>query len=505
MIKLVFNSTAQTGAASKRSGVILLFLALLVTLNLANSSPAAAQGPQDDHTVFLPLVIKGNGGAGPGPTPQPVRGAFFVEPPKRTANAAIAVDKQGGMHLAYNDFLPDTEHPVAVYLTCLPAADCTKLANWNGVSMLDFVNEVQLALTPAGQPRLLIRINSTNVALGNDYYYAACDQNCTAGNQWNFTYLTTTSGMASAPMEEVDAPQRSFALDPQGRPRFVYLDNTAPNHRGTFYAYCDEQCLDRAFWFETKISLSNDPFYEHYYYPSLAFTNQGQPRVVGDGLYLLQGQPLGIYYLACDSNCDDSSNWQRVRLFDRGSGANVSWDLEMNGSSPRLAFYEGAQLGGAGDTLYYTWCNSDCLNGDSWQGINLGLAQSDGQHPDLELDTQARPRLAYALYNAGGLGYSWCTGNCESAGGAWQHQTVETRANLYTVWPVAYPPHCSGGLWDGLMPSLALDGAGNPRIAYDTTYRAQCWYDDPYDNEPQPVYKFHVIARAVRVNYFPQP
>lgn len=461
--------------------------------------PARAQGP----TVFLPLVVKSGGTTQP--PPQPVQGAFFVEPNTRTANAAIAVDKQGGMHLAYSYFLPDTENPAAVYRYCSQPANCATLANWPGVQMLNFVNEVQLALTPSGQPRLLVRTNSTSASPGDDYYYAACDQNCTDPSRWGLTYLATTSGMAAVTTEDVNTPQRSFALDPQGRPRFVYLDNTGPDHRGTYYAYCNEQCLDPNFWFETKISLSNDPFYEHYYYPSLAFTSQGQPRVVGDGLYLLQGQPLGIYYLACDSNCHLSGNWQRVRLFERGSGVYVSWDLEMSGSSPRLAFYEGAMLGGAGDALYYAWCNSNCLNAGSWQRKNLGLTKPDGRHPDLELDPQGRPRIAYALYNAGGLGYSRCTGACESASGAWQHQTVETRANLHTAWPVAYPPNCSGGLWDGLTPSLGLDGAGNPRFAYDITYHAQCWYDDPYDNDPVPVYRFHLIQRAVRVRYFPQP
>jgi len=503
-MKPIFNPIAQTWAVTKRLVAILLLLTLLAALNLAETSPAVAQEP-GDSTVFLPLITKGGNTPGPGPAPQPIQGAFFVQPTTRTGSAAMAVDKQGGMHLGYDYFLPDTEHPAAIYLYCpSQSTDCANLANWNGVSMLDFVNEVQLALTPAGQPRLLVRRNATNV-IGHDYFYAACDQNCTDPGKWSVTYLTTTSGTASVTSEDVNTPQRSFALDPQGRPRFVYLDNTAPDHRGTFYAYCDDLCTDASHWFETKISLSNDPFYEFYYYPSLAFTNQGQPRVVGDGLYLLQGQPLGIYYLACDSNCENSNNWQRAYLFDRGSGVNVSWDLEMYGNSPRLAFYEGAQLGGAGDTLFYAWCNGNCLNAANWQRRNLGLAWSDGRHPDLEIDANGRPRIAYALYNSGGLGYSWCTGNCESAGGVWQHREVETRAKLHTLWPVAYPPNCSGGLWDGLTPSLALDAAGNPRIAYDTAYHAQCWYDDPYDNDPQPTYKFHLIAHSVRVNFFPQP
>lgn len=41
----------------------------------------------------------------------------------------------------------------------------------------------------------------------------------------------------------------------------------------------------------------------------------------------------------------------------------------------------------------------------------------------------------------------------------WQHQVVETRADLLASWPVFYPPHCDGELWDGLTPSLALNGA----------------------------------------------
>jgi hypothetical protein len=310
--------------------------------------------------------------------------------------------------------------------------------------------------------------------------------------------------MASFETEDIRTPQRSFALDSKGRPRFVYLDNT-PGHRGTFYAYCDDTCTDAALWFETQIDRGNDPWYESYYYPSLAFTNLDQPRIVADGGYLVNNAPLGIYYLACDGDCHDRSNWAHVYLFERGSESYVSWDLELNGAQPRLAFYEGSKLGGAGNILYYAWCNTTCLNQANWQRLNLGLGSLNGKHPDLELDGQGRPRLAYVLGNGSGVGYLWCQGNCESVQGQWQQKVVDTSATLEQKYPVARPSFCDAGLWDSLAPVLALDSAGNPRIAFDAAYRTRCLYDyDPNDGFP-PVRDFWQLWHSVRVNYFPQP
>jgi hypothetical protein len=183
----------------------------------------------------------------------------------------------------------------------------------------------------------------------------------------------------------------------------------------------------------------------------------------------------------------------------------MSYDIALDKDGrPRVAFYQGALAGGQGERLFYIWCNGGCLDGGNWAGSNLGLAQRDGQGLDLALDTAGRPRLAYALYNAGGLGYSWCDSNCEAPDAVWQHRVVESRANLLAAWSVAYPPHCNAGLWDGLTPSLALDGDGQPRIAYDTTYYARCIYN-PDTGEWKPWQEFNLVWRAVRVNYFPQP
>jgi hypothetical protein len=211
-----------------------------------------------------------------------------------------------------------------------------------------------------------------------------------------------------------------------------------------------------------------------------------------------------MYYLACDTACNNRDNWQRVYLFDRGSENRVSWDLEMDGNRPRLAFYEGSQLGGGGDVLYYAWCDNNCLTKAGWQRRNLGLGSSNGKHPDLELDQQGRPRLAFIAQSGFSVNYAWCNNGCQSAQAQWQQRVVDTATGLDQAYPLARPPHCDAGLWDSMTPVLALDPAGNPSIAYDAAYHTRCWYDDPNDNQG-PFLDFWQLWHSVRVNYFPQP
>ncbi|MEZ4581162.1 MAG: hypothetical protein R3A10_05855 [Caldilineaceae bacterium] len=120
----------------------------------------------------------------------------------------------------------------------------------------------------------------------------------------------------------------------------------------------------------------------------------------------------------------------------------------------------------------------------------------NGQEPDLALDGAGRPRIAYADYDVGGLGYAWCDGDCTTAAG-WQHVNVETSA-------------VGAGVAGGLSAPLrrravgrhdAVAGAGSrglPWVAYDTVYNARCWYNDD-SGIWEPDYRFHLVMRAVRV------
>lgn len=437
---------------------------------------------------------------------------FFVDSRWRTSSAAIAVDDNGGNHLAFHYYEPiiqGEERPTyAVYLYC--AARCEDGDQWAGVALLDNVNEVQLQLTSDGKPRLLIRTGSQVYPNGKDFYYAACDQACTTLEGWVVTYVLSSGNTAAIELQDDAQPQRSFALDPSDRPRFVYLDynfQREPDHLGAFYVFCDAQCTEQSNWAEARFTdVVTTPFaWETAYYMALAFTPAGQPRIATAEFFPLDGGESTVAYFECNADCELAHPWARMQLYARGGGAEPSVDLEIDANgNPHLAFYQEALMDGEGKRLLYASCTVDnCQDARNWNGLDLGLGFGNGQEPDLALDAQGRPRIAYALSN-GGLGYSWCNANCESAASDWQHRTLESEPDLQAAWPVAHPPHCDAGIWSSLTPVLVLDGAGQPHVAFDATYHARCWYDEnPNDNIP-PNSRMEQVMRAVRVIIFTQ-
>ncbi len=509
-------------------GTLLAALSLAVWIAVYPIPIAQAAAVAQPYDIFLPLTLTGSA-TDPGDEPgdddpgdddpgdeepeEPVAAnALFLDEEIQSGSADIAIDPQGGVHTAFYFYqeVEGVDTPVMIYLYCAgPIDTCGNVGSgkWSGITAFSNVYEVQLELTAQGRPRILVRASSSDGS-GSDYIYLECNQNCTDPEQWAGDVVISTSGTAVWDVTHIDMPQRYFALDPQGRPRFVYFNRNfivEPDLYGGFYAWCDANCADPANWQTANMTSGWDNEYfdfEPLTYASLTFTPEGNPRVVGE-LDPFEAE-TGIYYFECNGNCGELESWQRARLSDRGQGQYRSWDIALTADGrPRVVYYPAALPNDAGEQLYYASCERNCLNPSNWQHVNLGIGTLDGQGPDLALDAQGRPRVAYAMTNGGGLGYSWCNGNCASAAN-WQHQVVENRTDLYDAWPVAYPPHCDGGIWDGRTPVLHLDADGTVQIAYDTYYNTRCWYDDENDSW-EPIYNFHVIQRAVRVAYFPQP
>jgi hypothetical protein len=472
----LFDKALQRRPAFRRptawTGALALLLALLCILPTLG---APAQ-PSAEYRIYLPLTIKSGK---PSPPPPPAHGGVFITRDTETTGAGAAVDSQGGMHFAYFIYGPLTQNLQAYYSYCpgVPASACANPAGWQTVRLGQRVDEVQLAVTPAGQPRLLIR--SINEVSDRVYTYAACDSRCTQASRWAMAKVATTTDVDTL---EWDLPQRSFALDHQGRPRFVYYTGGlgAPR-KGAFYAYCDAGCTSSSNWSETQISLGDDYDYEIFRSPALAFTRDNQPRLVT--MITMSGEGSAIHYLACDDVCDDPASWQRTYLLERGWGPLASWDLELDGNDrPRVAIYQEGLDDGSGDQLIYGWCDDDCLAEENWHGALVGLPQHDGETPDLELDQQGRPRIAYHAAGAAGLGYLWCNSACETDTAQWQQMIAEDNDALDKTFPLPVPIGCDRAGWSGgFRPTLVLDAHGNPRIGTDAHRLMRCWYEDPED------------------------
>lgn len=448
-----------------------LFLALALALLTATSAPHA-QTPPPGLAVFPVLDWK-------------------------TSHARVAVDAEGGTHLAFFYREPDVANrPThAVYAYC--ATQCDQRTSWQQVGIGDRIREVELELTAAGAPRLLVTAESTVVAGGRDYTYAACDTGCTDPAAWTVTRVAS----ATTPFDGGDAfAQHAFALDSTGAPRFVYYDqNRAAGHAGLFLASCDAQCDDAGQWRELLLTRSNLRGEERAYHPSLAFSPDDRPRVLSADFFAIASTQASLGYLACERYCDDSANWERVVLAPRGTGARASADLAVDaGGSPRIAFYQEALPGGRGQRLVWMACDGGCLQADSWVTLDLGRGAASGQEPDIELDGQGRPWIAFLDAARGGVGITTCDSTCVDLR-RWRFGHVEDHTDLARVWPGGYPQGCGNGAWNAAAPSLVLPSGDAPLVGFDATYHATCLYDEIPEDDIPPVTAPHEIERAVRL------
>jgi hypothetical protein len=127
-----------------------------------------------------------------------------------------------------------------------------------------------------------------------------------------------------------------------------------------------------------------------------------------------------------------------------------------------------------------------CSQPAAWSALNLALPATHGEEGvDLALDGTGRPRIAYHAPIAAGFGlyYAWCDAACATNAAGWQVQKLEASETVNDELPIppwpgcAFPqcnppfPPCTLSTWDsGVRPSLALDGSGNPAIAYDANH-----------------------------------
>ncbi|MCP4356887.1 MAG: hypothetical protein GY796_02580 [Chloroflexi bacterium] len=367
---------------------------------------------------------------------------FFLPYEGSNQVSDIVVDGAGGVHVSYKSKYSVGGITPIYYAYC--ATNCDVFANWTTVTVGDARLGVAaaLAVTPAGQPRLVWYYQQTTLGDG-DYIYAACDVNCLDAANWSQVTVATTKSSS----------RRNLTLTPQGQPRFVYTDiSSFPPHKGLFYAYCDVNCTVLANWSETQINAATE-----FYDIDLIADSAGKLHL----LYNFDNSTAE--YVQCAADCDNPANWIGEQLYAIGLEADLSLAITDN-NQPRFAIYTGS----LDHQTYYAWCDTDCATSTtSWQNWGVGLADYEGEELDLALDGQNRPHLVYHSQNLS-LGYAACTADCDSTQSVWQNEYVETAAELNVLEPP--PPGCSLSTWDvGERPSIALDNMGISFMSYDAT------------------------------------
>ena len=78
-----------------------------------------------------------------------------------------------------------------------------------------------------------------------------------------------------------------------------------------------------------------------------------------------------------------------------------------------------------------------------WFSDSLALPPNDERTVDLAIDSQNRPRMAFAS-DQENLDYVECTANCESTSSTWQLQHIETGDELDLSDPIPPSGICAG-------------------------------------------------------------
>jgi hypothetical protein len=166
----------------------------------------------------------------------PAAASFFIVPianiDRPTSRPTVKVDAAGGVRVAFTPDSNTTTDPTrpAYYAYC--PANCTSASAFTIVPLGGNVQFANLALDPAGHPRLLLRLAAGNMLA---YQYWACNNACASPGQWTGGAVVYSY---ARPIATGEPFSQAFAVDGQGRVHFVYYDagdGSENSHWGMYY------------------------------------------------------------------------------------------------------------------------------------------------------------------------------------------------------------------------------------------------------------------------------
>ena len=381
---------------------------------------------------------------------------FFFLPsdttgPHNIGKPRIATDPSGGIHVA----VPGRAGGNAYYMYC--PANCTDPAQLATVTLptSGTAANAMIALDASGQPQVLLSAYQAVV-------YATCAGDCRQQSAW-----TTTEILRHDMNADREVTGEAFALDPQGRPRFVmdayraFLGIGQPTAI-TLYVACDTNCHEPASWRQSRMA---DQIWQE---STLRFSADGRAHVAT--VASAEEGDIGGYMTCavdCESGLDDA--WRGLgltwafsdRTVERIDPA-ITLDLTRDGR-PRVMLL-GRDETGARDLSYWACDAADCTVEANWRANWLIDGDDLGAGLDLTLDAQDRPRAAYNADD--NVFLLACDGDClADDDSGWTLLPVDL-AGTIPVDEVIPFHNCNIAAWLLRYPSLALGADGLPRVAY---------------------------------------
>ena len=395
------------------------------------------------------------GGSGGGNVGGGTSARFFLPTgePRNTSAPTVVLDADDGIHTVY----PAYARGGAFYGYC--AASCSGAED---VKVVPFetdgtVHNATIALDGSGKPVVLL-------STMQHVYYATCDGDCSDPDAWTQNVILDLDGDQSV-------SGRAFALDPDGRPRFVMHTTKAYLGIGqktpaTWWVSCDADCDAPDGWSKTKIS---DQMWRG---ATLRYDADGRAHMAMvanvERTESSSGKEMAAYAV-CEADCGGEDSWTGTPLmpafesdFDAVSvPPSISLALTKAGA-PRIVV-----VGMFEDTMKrnitYFACDDRCTS-NGWQGSILSNHEKVGPGLELALDANDKPRFVHTLdYN---IALAFCDeDDCTAEDAKWDLTKVEYGGEMKPdeifLWE-----NCTVGAWFLHSPSLALTKEGRPRVGY---------------------------------------
>ena len=428
------------------TSIALLGLALAACTTSSSNGSSSNGGSNGD----------GNGGPnGDGNSSAPAS-RFFLPTGEAVDNPSaptVEIDGAGGIHTVY----PAYAVGGAYYAYC--PADC---AGENAVKVVRFdtdgtVANAMLALDAEGKPQVLF-------STFQRVYYGACTGDCTTPAGWDVKPILEHGS-------DKEITGEAFALDPQGRPRFLMHTYVAYLGIGqtpyqTELVSCDANCTSADSWKANVIGAV-----ENFESAQLRYDSEGNPHVAAvirmkdeDGAEKLLGA-----YQYCAADCDKPESWTGPALgaafTDHLAAIEIKPQISMaltKAGKPRILFLHEDDAGAK--KMVYFECDDDCTSGDTWTAIVISDHEELDSGFDLALDQNDHPRVAFTLsYN---IGITYCDqASCAGEGAKWDLTVVERGSDMPPD-TIFLEPNCTVGAWFLHDPSIALTPTGQPRVGY---------------------------------------